>query len=208
MNTDLSQAAAELAQKLTVFLAPLLPKLLDQTIIGAGRETGKKALDQSLAWGRRLWEKLRPKIDGAPAAVEAAQDVAAHPQDADFEASLRAQLKKLLAADVELANEIAGLCQAAGASGVRVFAPGARTVITAKKVRGGVAKGRSAAAGKGSVAARNITKSVVVTGKKNIVKQTNIAGDAYFGTPPGSPRQALTAYCEMLVTNADRKSVV
>src|ERR1035441_5436072 len=145
MNTDLPQAAAELAQKLTVFLAPLLPKLLDQTIIGAGRETGKKALDQSLAWGRRLWEKLRPKIDGAPAAVEAAQDVAAHPQDADFEASLRAQLKKLLAADIELANEIAGLCQAAGASGVRIFASGARTVITAKKVRGGVAKGRSAA---------------------------------------------------------------
>ena len=49
MNTDLSQAAAELAQKLTVFLAPLLPKLLDQTIIGAGREVGKKTLDQSLA---------------------------------------------------------------------------------------------------------------------------------------------------------------
>ena len=109
MNTDLPQAAAELAQKLTVFLAPLLPRLLDQTVVGAGREAGKKALDQSLTWGLRLWGKLRPKIEGAPAALEAAQDVVANPQDADFEASFRAQLKKLLAADIELAKEIAAL---------------------------------------------------------------------------------------------------
>src|ERR1017187_10031545 len=125
MNTDLPQAAAELAQKLTVFLAPLLPKLLDQTLIGAGREAGKKTLDQSLAWGQRLWEKLRPRVEAKEAAREAAEDVSAHPQDDDAQVVLRRQIEKLLKADEALAAQVASLCLQAAGEGITALALGA-----------------------------------------------------------------------------------
>lgn len=128
MNTDLPQAAAELGQKLTLFLAPLLPKLLDQTIIGAGREAGKKTLDQSLAWGQRLWEKLRPKVEAKEAAREAAQDVAAHPQDNDAQVVFRRQIEKLLKADEALTAQVAALCHQAAGEGVTALALGERSI--------------------------------------------------------------------------------
>jgi DNA primase len=128
MNTDLPQAVAELAQKLTIFLAPLLPKLLDKTIIGAGREAGKKTLDQSLAWGRRLWEKLRPKVEAKEAAREAAEDVAAHPRDDDAQVVLRRQIEKLLKADEALASQVAALCRQAAGEGVTALALGERSI--------------------------------------------------------------------------------
>src|ERR1039458_3460907 len=134
MNTDLPQAAAELAQKLTVFLAPLLPKLLDQTIIGAGREAGKKTLDQSLAWGQRLWEKLRPKVEAKEAAHEAAQDVAAHPEDNDAQVVLRRQIEKLLKADEALATQVEALCRQAAEEGVTALALGAGSIAVGGSV--------------------------------------------------------------------------
>src|ERR1019366_3360290 len=134
MNTDLSQAAAELAQKLTVFLAPLLPKLLDQTIIGAGREAGKKTLDQSLAWGRRLWEMLRPKVEAKEAAQEAAQDVAAHLQDNDAQVVLRRQIEKLLKADEALATQVAALWHQAAGEGVTALALGTSSIAVSGSV--------------------------------------------------------------------------
>src|ERR1035441_9362826 len=130
MNTDLPQAAAELAQKLSVFLAPLLPKLLDQTIIGAGREAGKKTLDQSLAWGQRLWEKLRPKVEAKEAAHEAAQDIAAHPEDNDAQVVLRRQIEKLLKADEALATQVEALCRQAAEAGIAALALGERSIAT------------------------------------------------------------------------------
>src|SRR5208282_2335418 len=134
MNTDLPQAAAELAQKLTLFLAPLLPKLLDQTIIGAGREAGKKTLDRSLAWGRRLWEMLRPKVQAKEAAREAAEDVAAHPHDNDAQVVLRRQIEKLLKADEALATQVAALCSQAAREGVTALALGAGSIAVGGNV--------------------------------------------------------------------------
>src|ERR1019366_7123995 len=134
MNTDLPQAAAELAQKLTIFLAPLLPKLLDQPLIGAGREAGKKTLDQSLAWGLRLWEKLRPKVEAKEAAREAAEDVAAHPQDDDARVALRRQIEKLLKTNEALATQVAALCRQAAGEGVAALAIGAGSIAVSGSV--------------------------------------------------------------------------
>ena len=173
MNTDLPQAAAELAQKRTVFLAPLLPKLLDQTLIGAGREAGKKTLDQSLAWGRRLWEKLRPKVEAKEAAREAAQDVAAHPQDNDAQVVLRRQIEKLLKADEALATQVAALCLQASGEGVTALALGA----------GSIAVGGS------------VTESVLITGDGN--KVTEIVHHHHAPAPP-KPNDPLPDYLRWL----------
>ena len=134
MNTDLPQDAAELAQKLTLFLAPLLPKLLDQTLIGAGREAGKKTLDQSPAWGQRLWEKLRPKVEAKEAAREAAEDVAAHPQDNEAQVVLRRQIEKLLKADEALGTQVAALCRQAAGEGIAALAFGAGSIAVSGSV--------------------------------------------------------------------------
>jgi hypothetical protein len=54
-----------------------------------------------------VWTKLRPKVEARAAAQEAIEDVAKNPEDADLQAALRVQLRKILDGDVELAAAIA-----------------------------------------------------------------------------------------------------
>lgn len=63
------------------------------------------------AWEKiqALWGKLRGRVEQKPAAVEAAQDVARTPEDPGALATLRLQIKKLLAEDEAFAAEIAHL---------------------------------------------------------------------------------------------------
>lgn len=100
----------ELASELARILGPSLPYLV---------ETGKKAGDKvvgeaAFAGAKKVWKKLRGKVEEKPEAVEAVRDLAEDPEDLDLQAAVRVQLKKILAADSDFAEELAKLLEAAG----------------------------------------------------------------------------------------------
>jgi len=102
-----------IAASLTALLAPALPALLH-----GGGKLAEGFVQQigADAWGkvREVWQRLQPRLEARPSALEAAQDVAETPEDEDLQAVLRVQLKKLLSADEALAAELAELVKEAG----------------------------------------------------------------------------------------------
>ena len=115
---------------LTAFLAPFLPALLNlgsKVAAGAATKVGETAGTQltanALDKAKAIWEKLRPKVEEKASAKEAAEYVAITPDDADSQAALRLQLKKILEADPDLAEAIAHILQADaldGTSGTQI----------------------------------------------------------------------------------------
>jgi hypothetical protein len=121
---------------LTAFLAPFLP-----TLVRAGEKAVEKAADavsdEAFTYARALWEKLKPGVDAKPAAKEAAEEVAARPEDEDALAALRLQLRKLLEEDTQLAGDLAAIWQKAEAANVvQVTASGERSVAVGGDVTG------------------------------------------------------------------------
>lgn len=121
---------------LTAFLAPFLP-----TLLKAGEKAVEKAADavsdEAFTYARALWEKLKPGVDAKPAAKEAAEEVATHPDDEDALAALRLQLRKLLEEDRGLADDLARIWQEAKAANVvQVTASGERSVAVGGDVTG------------------------------------------------------------------------
>jgi len=104
----------------------------------AVRKLGEKASEQGFEQAKALWDKLRSKMEARPAALEAAQDAAAHPDDEDALAALRLQLKKLLAEDQPLAQELARLLEQTRPAGQTVIASGERSVAVGGDVSGSV----------------------------------------------------------------------
>jgi CHAT domain len=100
---------------LAAFISPFLPYLLKMGNNFAEKiaETGVQKFGES-AWVKvqAIWNQLRPKLEGKEAAMEAAMDVAEHPEDREFQIALRVQLKKLLEQDEALCNAIAQIFQA------------------------------------------------------------------------------------------------
>lgn len=103
---------------LTAFLAPFLPALLNlgaKATAGAatkaGETAGTKLTENALNKAQAIWGKLHPKIEAKEAAKEAAADVANAPDDADAQAALRLQLKKILDSDPDLALAIAQIME-------------------------------------------------------------------------------------------------
>jgi hypothetical protein len=136
-----------LATEITAFLAPFLPDLVK---LGgkAAEEASKKLGVDALENAKGLWGKLRPKVEAKPAAQEAVMDVVAAQKDEDAQAALRLQLKKILAEDGKLADEVSRMWQETKDS-----------------------KARIVAGGEGSVAiGGNVIGSVIVTGDSNQVK--------------------------------------
>jgi hypothetical protein len=99
-----------IAKESVTFLAPFLPYLL-KAGEGAAEEAGKKLGEKAGggAWEKatELWKRLSPKIEAKAEAKAAVEEVAAAPADDDAQGALRLQLKKLLAEDPDLAEEIA-----------------------------------------------------------------------------------------------------
>ena len=103
----------------------------------------EKLGDAGFEGAKGVWERLRRAIAREPAAEVAVRDLAAAPQDADYQAALRVQLKKLLAADKDLAEQLARALEAPPQGGYRAELHG----------DGAIAQGTGAvAAGKGGVA--------------------------------------------------------
>ena len=92
-------------------------KALEGVATKAGETAGTKLTENGLNKAKAVWEKLFPKVEAKAAAKEAAEDVAKSPDDADSQAVLRVQLKKILEADPALAEAIAHLFQADASDG-------------------------------------------------------------------------------------------
>ncbi len=110
---------ATLAKDVVSFLAPFLPYLLKMGE-KAAEEIGAKAGAEAWERAKALWGRLHPRIEAKPAAQEAVKDAAAAPQDEDAQATLRLQIRKILAEDETLAAEIAHLWEEKKAAGVTV----------------------------------------------------------------------------------------
>ncbi len=115
------------------FLAPFLPYLVK---VGekAAEKMGEHLGEQVPELAREIWNRLR----GRSAVEQAARDVAAMPADADAQASLRLQLKKLLAEDAALAQELARLWESAPAETRTVIASGDRAVAIGGNATGNI----------------------------------------------------------------------
>ena len=132
---------SHLPAQLVQFLAPYLSYLVKGLKLAgqeAAKKLGEKASEQGFDHAKALWEKLRPKVEARPAALEAAQDTAAHPDDEDALAALRLQLKKLLAEDEPLAQELARLLEQTRPAGQTVIASGERSVAIGGNASGNV----------------------------------------------------------------------
>src|SRR5947208_1429140 len=68
-------------------------------------EAPDAAADATVGLGKRLLARLLRRGQSRPALVEAVADLAANPDDEDFAAAVRAQVRKALAADGELAQQ-------------------------------------------------------------------------------------------------------
>ena len=126
---------AQLAQQIVSLVVPVLPAL--GWAGGKGVEgIIKKVGEEAYGAAKQVWEKLRPKVESVPAAKAAVEEVIAQPEDADAQASLRLQLKKLLMADSSLAKEMEEMLKIPSIQRVVVTASGERAVAIAGNVSG------------------------------------------------------------------------
>jgi hypothetical protein len=100
-----------------------------------------QAVDATVGLGRRILQR----IFGIRAAGDVPQpvaDLAADPDDPDLQAAVRVAIRKLLAADADLAGDLRGIL--AGAAAVTVTATGERS-IAAQTITGIASTGDDAA---------------------------------------------------------------
>jgi len=144
---------AQLTQALWETLQPYLPLLLGE----AAKASGQRV---PAAIGR-LWQEVTARLRKKPAAAEALADLRRAPDDADAQAALRLQVRKLLAADAALAAQLADLLQQAGAQ-YRAELHG----------RGAIAQGPGAQAvrERGVSIGGDVRDSIIITGDGNEVQ--------------------------------------
>ncbi len=98
---------------LTALLAPALPYL-----VKGGEKlaemTAEKISGTAPELIKQIWERLRGTIDKSPAAKEIVADLAESPDDEGYQVAFQSKLKKILAADEELAQQLTELLQEAG----------------------------------------------------------------------------------------------
>jgi hypothetical protein len=126
-----------IAAAVVSLVSPFLKGLLSGAK-GSAEEIGNEAGGKLRELATGIWGKLKHKLEGKPAAIEAVKDVAEHPDDKDALESLRIQLTKLLKQDDDLAKDLAETmkqAQQAGIiadtvimDGVKASAPGATAI--------------------------------------------------------------------------------
>jgi hypothetical protein len=129
---DVTTISSELVACLTPFL-PALIRLGEATAEEAGRSLGEEAWEHA----KLLWDRLRGKLEQRPAAIETVRDVAEAPDDEDARGALRLQLRKLLAGDEALSEEVRRLLAErpdATASSATVIASGERAIAVGHDV--------------------------------------------------------------------------
>jgi hypothetical protein len=116
-----------LVQGISAILVPALPYLTE--FGGKMAESAAEKIGEDL-WegGMKIWGKLKGLFESHPAALEAAKDVVAAPDDGDAQAALRQQLKKIISGDRSLAAELEQLLGQLRQQNVTVIASGERSV--------------------------------------------------------------------------------
>ncbi|MFL5798335.1 MAG: hypothetical protein ACJ77A_10440 [Actinomycetota bacterium] len=134
---------ATIASGVVSVLAPFLKGFMSG-VRDASEKVGEAAGGKLRDLAAGIWRRLHPKLEQAPAALQAAQQVADKPDDQDWQAALRAQLKLLLEEDHALAEELGSSLEQAQQAGVI-----ADVVIygDVKADHGGVAAGRDIGGG-------------------------------------------------------------
>ena len=161
---------------LTAFITPFLPWLLK---LGKGAtETAMESAASKFgeaAWqkAQAVWTALSPKVNVKETAKEAVIDVANNPEDEDYQAALRVQLKKLLANDTILANQLTKILQADTYNNLST------TQIT-QTVTGN--QNQTVGQISGGQVFGNVTGSVIISGSGNSVTST-----AESAVPKNSP---------------------
>jgi hypothetical protein len=85
------------------------------SVVERVRDTAADATaDATVGLGRRLLRRILGREESAEQVSDAVQDLAADPADPDRVAALRLQVRKVLAADPELAGEVAQMLERAG----------------------------------------------------------------------------------------------
>jgi hypothetical protein len=141
---------------LTAFLAPFLPYVL-KTGERFASEAATRFGEEAWVQARRLWDRLRPKVEEEPLARAAVEGVASAPDDERARGFLELQLEQLLAADGELAEEMQRLWRDAEAANV-VVASGEGSVAVGRDATGTIVTGDGA----------------VVTGDRAVVSSDDI----------------------------------
>jgi hypothetical protein len=94
-----------LAEALTSFLVPLLPRL-----VRMGEEDAEMAGEKQVGdrWrdAKRLWRRLGPLVAETPEAVQAGEAAVTLPQNPEVQDTLATRLSALLESDPELADEL------------------------------------------------------------------------------------------------------
>ena len=124
----------ELSELLTTTvgtLAPALPYLYSASK-EAGKEFAKKAGGAAFDQAAKLWNWLKPKAEAEPALQTAVADLAAQPDDADAQAALRLQLKKLLTAQPALVGELQAMVQFSVTQNVIQNVTGDRNIVSGR----------------------------------------------------------------------------
>ena len=151
---------------LTSFITPFLPFLLKlgkdatETVAeSAASKFGEAAWQKAQA----TWTALSPKVNAKETVKEAVADVTNNPEDEDYQAALRVQLKKLLANDEALANQLTKILQSDSPNNTLT------TQIT-QTVTGN--QNQTIGQLSGGQVFGNVTGSVVISGSGNSVTST------------------------------------
>jgi ATP/maltotriose-dependent transcriptional regulator MalT len=135
---------ATIAAGVVGVLAPFLKGFIGGVTHGS-EKVGEAAGGRLRELAAGIWHRLHPKLQQSPAAMQAAQKVADKPDDEDWQASLRAQLRMLLEEDHTLAEELGSSLEEAQRAGV----------VSDVVIYGGISADRGAV-----VAGRDITGPV------------------------------------------------
>ena len=100
-------------------LAPFLPQLL-KAGESAAEEAAKALGSEAGKWAKALWAKLSPKVEERPVARDAAERVAATPDDPRARGAFELQLEEILRAEPNLAAELGRILRDAQEAGVTV----------------------------------------------------------------------------------------
>lgn len=98
----------QLARRVTSFIAPFLPYLLD-LVENAAKAAGERFGEPFWEQAKALWDKLGAKEEAREAAKQAAEGMLIQSGDEDALASLRLQIEELLEANTALRQEVAQL---------------------------------------------------------------------------------------------------
>lgn len=131
---------------LTTFLVPFLP-FLSNLGAKAAEEAAKKLGEESWEKAKAIWSKLEPKVEAKAEAKMAASQVAAKPDNKNWQLVLQDELETLLKENPELAAAIAQIMKsdspaASSATNIKVQGQNTLTAGDNSKLIGEIGQAR------------------------------------------------------------------